>query len=204
MNKMKILAFSDLHSSAAAIKSIEKKAKSADIIVCAGDFTFFEQGMRQVLRRLNAIGKTVLIVHGNHESEERARASSRGLKNLVFIHKGEYRKNELLFIGYGGGGFSLRDRGLEGFVKKYAKKGKNLIFITHAPPYKTRLDYIYGSHRGCKSTRDFIDKAQPLIVICGHFHETAGMKQEIGKTLVVNAGPKGIILKIGSQLPLKI
>ena len=192
---MKILAFSDLHSSAAALRSIEKKAKGADIVVCAGDFTFFEQGMKQVLKKLNMLGKTVLLVQGNHEEEERVRAACRGLKNLAFIHKGEYRKDGFTFIGYGGGGFSLRDAGLERFVKKY-EKGKNIVLVTHAPPYRTKLDYIYGSHRGCKSTRDFIDRAQPLTVICGHFHETAGMKEEVGRTLVVNAGPKGQIIKV--------
>ena len=191
---MNILTFSDMHASAAALKSIEKKAKGADIIVCAGDFTFFEQGMKQVLKKLNMIGKTVLLVHGNHETEKRARAACKGLKNLAFIHKAEYRKDGFIFIGYGGGGFSLRDAGLERFVKKY-EKGKNIILVTHAPPYKTKLDYIYGSHRGCKSTRDFIDRARPLLVICGHFHETAGMKEKVGRTLVVNAGPKGILMQ---------
>jgi len=38
---MKILAFVDVHGSAACLKEIEKKSKKVDIILCAGDLTVF-------------------------------------------------------------------------------------------------------------------------------------------------------------------
>ncbi|MBW3023162.1 metallophosphoesterase, partial [Candidatus Woesearchaeota archaeon] len=39
---MKILAFADPHASLPALKEVEKKAKDADVILCAGDISIFE------------------------------------------------------------------------------------------------------------------------------------------------------------------
>ena len=66
---MHILAFVDSHGMADAMKELERKAKFADIILCAGDFTIFERDMDKVLKRMNSFGKPVLLIHGNHESE---------------------------------------------------------------------------------------------------------------------------------------
>ena len=63
------------------------------------------------------------------------------------------------------------------------------IFVTHSPPVKTKLDKIFwGGHVGSKVVRNFIEKFQPDLVICGHIHEARGV-DTIGKTLVINPGP---------------
>ena len=56
---MKLLAFVDMHGSLKALRSIEKKAKKADLLVCAGDLTIFEQGMGYLLHELDKLGKPV-------------------------------------------------------------------------------------------------------------------------------------------------
>ena len=44
-----------------------------------------------------------------------------------------------------------------------------------------------GKHVGDEIIREFIEKYQPQVAICGHMHETQGTDQ-IKKSLVINAG----------------
>ncbi len=63
------------------------------------------------------------------------------------------------------------------------QKGKKIVFVTHPPVYHTRLDHLPMGHRGNKSTRKFIEEAQPDLVLCGHFHENEKKQDKIKKTL---------------------
>jgi len=65
---MKILAFVDVHEDIKALNKIIDKSHIADLLVCAGDLTDFEQNMDLMLSMLNRIGKPVLIIPGNHET----------------------------------------------------------------------------------------------------------------------------------------
>jgi len=63
------------------------------------------------------------------------------------------------------------------------------IVIAHYSPYGTKTDIAYnGAHIGKKYLRRFIEKYQPLLLLCGHVHESRGV-DEIGKTKIVNPGP---------------
>src|SRR5210317_1760732 len=111
---MKILAFIDMHGSLSALKKIKHKAKHADIIVCGGDFTIFEQGMKHFLEEFNKLKKPLLIIHGNHEEEQELRhLCHEKYKNLFFLHKKHFIKDDVIFLGWGGGGFSKKDKEFE-------------------------------------------------------------------------------------------
>jgi Icc-related predicted phosphoesterase len=200
---MKILAFTDLHLSSYAFKKIKSKVKkqNPDLLVCAGDISIFEEGLNLILSRLNKLKKKLLIIHGNHESARTLGKSCKKYKNLVFIHKKHYKQNNYLFLGYGGGGFSLTEPGFSKTGRKFSRiirknKDKKIIFITHAPPYKTKVDLIVGSHCGNKTFRNFITKNKVDLHICGHLHETFNKKDKIRKTEIINPGPYGKIIKI--------
>ena len=202
---MKLLAFVDMHGSLKALRSIEKKAKKADLLVCAGDLTIFEQGMGYLLHELDKIGKPVLLIDGNHESVEDMRKACSLFKNTVFIHKRAYKIGNYLFLGYGGGGFSMVDKSFEKGSKLFEKeinkrrktdKNIKIILVTHAPPYQTKIDRIMGSPCGNKSIKKFILKVKPDLAISGHLHENAGKEDKIGKTKVINPGPFGKIVNI--------
>lgn len=193
---MKLLCFSDIHGSTAALNAVKKKAKKADLLVCAGDFTVFEEGMEMVLQKLNEMGKKVLLIPGNHEDPKLLRQVCKLFDNIIYIHKKTYTKDSYFFIGHGGGGFSPVDKEFESWSKKIRiPKGKKAIFVTHAPPYNTKLDFIW-EHRGNKSYRKFIAKRQPILAVSGHFHETQGKEDKIKKTRLINPGPKGKIVQI--------
>ncbi|MBU0471342.1 MAG: metallophosphoesterase [Nanoarchaeota archaeon] len=195
---MKILAFTDHHGSPEDFKEVARKAKSADIIICGGDFTIFEHEIEYIMEQINNLPKKVLIIHGNHEDEETVRFLANHFKNVEFIHKGYYEIKDYLFIGYGGGGFSTTDPEFEELSKQFKQimKGKKTILITHGPPYGTKTDKIGMGYVGNKSFTKFIKEAQPEIVICGHIHETFGKRDNIGKSKVINPGPEGEIIEL--------
>ena len=203
---MKILAFTDLHGHIRLLKGMRKKAANADIIVCAGDFTVFQTNMKKVLEEINRLGKEagkkVLLINGNHEDERAVEKLCSRLESIVFIHKKIYScnsgKKSFLFAGYGGMGFSMRDKGFERFAKGLAglAKKRNLILVTHAPPYGCRLDNLWARDCGNMSITAFIMKEKPLLSISGHFHEHFGDEDKIGRTKVVNPGPEGRIIEL--------
>lgn len=196
---MKILAFVDIHGSTTAMEKIEEKARHSDILVCAGDLTIFEQNLEPLLKRLDKIGKPVLMIHGNHEFEKNIEKVCSTLKNVHFIHKKVYKTGNYKFLGYGGGGFSLEDSGFDSAARIFNKEitsQNKVILVTHAPPYNTNIDKIEKSHHGNKTIRRFIDKSHVDLVVSGHLHETGGKEDIIKKARIINPGPHGKIIEV--------
>ena len=198
---MKILAFIDMHGSVTALKKIKKKSQNCDIIVCGGDFTIFEQNMEKLLKEFSKLKKEVLMIHGNHEEEELLRHFCHKYKNIHFIHGTHFIYKDVVFLGWGGGGFSLRDKEFEKKGKKFKKflhnhKDKAFVLVTHAPPHNTKLDKIGKDHVGNKSIRNFIKDNKVDLGISGHIHENDGKMDKIGKSTVIHPGREGKILKI--------
>lgn len=200
---MKILAFVDMHGSHKALEKIKKRVKKADIIVCAGDISIFEQRIEYFLEQFNRLKKPFLIIPGNHETAEDIKAASLFFENIINLHKKVYIKENYLFMGYGEGGFSIVDKGFnktakkfEKRIKKFSKDDKKIVLVTHAPPYKTKIDKIMNEPCGNKSIKNFILKVKPDLVIAGHLHENAGKEDKIGKIKIMNPGPFGKIINI--------
>lgn len=210
---MKVLVFADMHGSDAALKKIETKAKQAGLLVCLGDFTIFGQRQQKILKKLDDLGTLCLVIHGNHESAADVAADCQKLKlkNVLFVHKKVLRVGHLIFIGYGGDGFSLRDKAFENIyasrflqgMKKYkdviAKEGKKdakTILLLHGPPYGSKVDAIGDQHCGNKSFRDFYLKHKIDYVFSGHIHESAGAVEHIKSTTLMNPGPFGVLLEM--------
>lgn len=207
---MRILFFTDIHGSTRHLNEIVEKSHHADIIVCPGDLTIFENGLDEILKKLNSIGKPVLVIHGNHESEQTMEAVSMRYKNIHFIHELHYIFEDVIFFGYGGGGFSTMDgafdKAANNFMKEYDKlckkenKNLRLILVTHAPPYGTAIDDMGDGrmvwHVGCKNFTAFIRIHQPILAVSGHIHETFEMEEKLGNTLMFNPGPRGRIIDL--------
>jgi hypothetical protein len=47
-----------------------------------------------------------------------------------------------------------------------------------------------GIHVGSTAVREFVERRQPDVVICGHIHEARGTDR-LGKTKIVNCGKAG-------------
>jgi len=200
---MKILAFTDLHLSRSAYRRIKLKTRfyRPDLLVCAGDISIFEEGLDEILERLNRLGKKLVIIHGNHESETNMKKLCKQYKNIEFLHKSHAVHDQCLFLGYGGGGFALVEPEFNTTGKKFSKlikknKDKKVIFITHAPPYGTKVDLVLDQHCGNKTFTDFIKKNKINYHICGHLHENFGKTDIINGTTIMNPGPYGKLIRI--------
>lgn len=192
---MKILAFTDMHGSLPALRKVRKAAKEADIIVCCGDFTIFEDNIDYFLNEFNEFGKEVLLVHGNHEDEEITQALCKMFPNIRFMHEKRYVFKGIEFVGYGGGGFSTTDSHFEKIKKELSFKSKKTVFITHQPPYGA-VDIVSKKHCGSKTLASFVKAEKPALMLCGHLHENFNKKEVMGVTMVMNPGPAGTIIQL--------
>ena len=203
---MKLLAFADMHGSMKALKSITSlaKTKRPDYILCAGDFTVFEQNIVGILKSLDQLRIPVLMIPGNHETGDRLKELCKKHRYIIYLNKGVLETKDAVFIGNEGNGFSIDD-------PKFRKWGidvlkdlrtrdfgnKKIVLMTHAPPYGTNTDRILEDHCGNKAVREFIEKLQPDIAVCGHLHECSGKTDHLKKTRIINPGPYGKIIQLG-------
>ncbi|MFX0097861.1 MAG: hypothetical protein ACFE7E_08900, partial [Candidatus Hodarchaeota archaeon] len=59
-------------------------------------------------------------------------------------------------------------------VSSYDKR----IMITHAPPFELR-DLTKRGHAGSRAIREAYERAEPLALVCGHIHESAGKEKNV-------------------------
>src|SRR3989344_348870 len=104
---MRVLAFSDLHGGKEAYRNLVAKARKfkPDFVFCLGDFTVFEQGIENELRKISLLCKSVLVVHGNHETEGNVSRICRKFRSLSFVHKKIVSIGDYTVVSHGGGGF---------------------------------------------------------------------------------------------------
>ncbi|MFT7615733.1 MAG: Icc-related predicted phosphoesterase [Candidatus Woesearchaeota archaeon] len=195
---MRILAFADLHADMDAFAQLEKKAKKheVELIVCAGDFTIFGMHTKEIFEKIAALPVPVILIHGNHENENQVKKFATEHKNVIWLHKDTHEYKNFVFIGFGGGGFSKTEPGFVEFAKNHMNK-KNVILVTHQPPFETNLDRLDEDwYVGNSDFKEFIEQVQPIVAISGHIHDNEYKKDVIKKTLLINPGPVGRVLEI--------
>ncbi len=140
----------------------------------------------------------MFIVPGNHEDES-LEEDCKNLKHITYVHKALYQHKGYSFLFYGLNGFDMDDM----YAKKFfdtamedVKKNQIVVFVSHGPPYGTKLDELEGQHVGDRELLKAINKYKPQLCICGHIHPNFGKHQVIKHTLVINPGPTGKILEI--------
>ncbi|MBI5472231.1 MAG: metallophosphoesterase [Ignavibacteriae bacterium] len=80
--------------------------------------------------------------------------------------------------------------------------------IPHSPPINTQLDITHsGKHLGSTAVREFIERSQPDVAICGHIHEARGV-DVIGRSQIVNCGPVGkgcyVLITVDDQISISL
>jgi len=198
MYKMRILVFTDIHSSKAIISRLIEKSKDVDILVTPGDLTDLGKNLEEVFKLFEKAGKKLVVVPGNHEDYQELSRLSRKYRYIIDVHLKKSKIGDVVFFGHGGGGFSHIDHKLEETMKnlKFDEKEK-LVFITHGPPYGTKLDKLeHLGFRGSKTAAEFIKKFQPDFCFCGHLHENERKIDKIGKTVIINPGKYGMVIEV--------
>ncbi|WP_462326565.1 metallophosphoesterase family protein [Desulfobaculum sp.] len=63
-----------------------------------------------------------------------------------------------------------------------------LLLVAHDPPFETAADKLPGGmHVGSRAVREFIERVQPDVCLCGHIHEARAV-DHLGATTIVNPG----------------
>jgi len=91
--------------------------------------------------------------------------------------------------------------------------GPKVIAAIHCPPSGLNLDVCLGYRRvGSDSVRKWIEREQPLLVLCGHIHESPWVsntwKAKLGNTTIIqpgqdNPGTVFVDIKIGKRVEAK-
>lgn len=200
---MKLVAFTDIHADFDAARKVCSLAKreKVDLMLCAGDMTLFGNGLPDMIKIFD-IGIPLLMIAGNHETFWQIKEIGKRFSFIENIHLKPFRKDNIIFFGCGGSGITpnntpneMREENFKDMLSRFRNEKGNLILATHEPPYNTKLDFI-GKHKGSRQIRKFIEENQPLYSICGHFHENEGKQDKIGKTVIINPGPKGKIIEL--------
>lgn len=203
---MKLLVISDLHAHNDVLDKMDEQFKAADAVIFAGDFAecFKPETGKDALEKLCSKHENIFAVLGNCDNEdfmEDLDNQDINVEKALVFHEG------LAFAGSGGGtkftGKTEFEREENECLSDFdivtnsveqsgdASLWKSLILISHNPPVADKLDSFDGVHHaGSQKFTDFINKNQPLAVICGHIHEGTGI-EKMGETVVINPGSLG-------------
>lgn len=191
------IAFGDVHNNTERLDGIEGLAEARGVIL-TGDLTFAggAADAQKVLDAVAARGKIAAAQIGNMD-----KAGVTALlqeKNLNLHGRAVKLHPSITAIGVGGSNktpFNTPSEFSEAEIAEVLQKAlqeagdyEHLILVAHAPPINTECDKLAnGAHAGSRAVRDFIERVQPSLCLCGHIHEAMGMDQ-IENTPVINPG----------------
>jgi uncharacterized protein len=198
---MRILAFSDLHTSVGDAARLAAASADADLVIGAGDFASVHSGLVPTIEALSAIVRPVLLVPGNNETDAALRDACEGWASATVLHGEGAEVDGVAFWGLGAGvpitpwdwSFDL-DEPAAGAMLEGAPEG--CVLVVHSPP-RGHVDVSgAGRHLGSEAILGAIEAKRPPLAVCGHIHESWGQESRIGPTRVVNLGPTGKLLEI--------
>lgn len=200
---MKLLLFSDLHCDTAAARRLVERAGQADVVIGAGDFANVRRGIERTIEVLKAINRPAILVPGNSESVEELQAACQGWPTAHVLHGAGVTIEGVSFYGLGGavpitpfGSWSYDFSEAEA-AKLLAGCPAGCVLISHSPPKGVLDADSIGRNLGSTAVRAVIEQKQPVLVVCGHIHASAGQQDTIDATVVINAGPEGVVWELG-------
>jgi len=201
---MKVLIFSDIHGDARALE--KTIAQPADLYISAGDLSTFGRGLDRCGEILKPLGERLWALPGNHETHEEMRTLCAKFGFVDFhcqVRKLPSRNGPTHWAGLGYSNITPFNTPGEYSEDEIAEalsafEGKNpLYLVVHFPPRDSKLDeFAPGKHAGSPALRAWVQRDQPTFLFCGHIHETAGMRDQIGATQCINVGKKGYTVEL--------
>lgn len=206
----RIYAFTDPHSDPYVGRAIVAACarEKPDLVVCAGDITWFGEHFEEFLRRLSEIGETIYFVPGNHESRAQ---THRIVTEHPFMRDVSFTTVKTKKIRIGGlpgndtAFWPGPTKGEEDVVETAKsiwgdfKTEMPLLFLTHYPPSGTGVSGTSRSSPdsgGSRLVRKIVEAIKPPLVVCGHYHQDFGKEAWLGRTRIVNPGPDGMVLDV--------
>jgi Icc-related predicted phosphoesterase len=204
---MRLLVFSDLHRDLSAARGVAKRAPEADVVVGAGDYATKREGLAGVIRELRKIDRPTVLVAGNSESVEELRRACDGWAAAHVLHGESVHINDVTFFGVGCavpttpfGAWSV-DLDEQQAAELLQPCPQGAVLVSHSPPHGHVDRASTGQHLGSTAVLETVRRTRPALVVCGHIHDAWGQQVEIDGVPVLNAGPAGMIVDLGSDGP---
>jgi Icc-related predicted phosphoesterase len=200
---VKLLAFSDLHRDLGQAERLVERSSEADVVIAAGDFASVHEGLDEAIGALSAISVETILVPGNNETEDALRSACEGWDAATVLHGQGTEIDGTQFFGLGAGipvtpwdwSFDLDE---DQAAEKLAGCPEGAVLVVHSPPKGHCDQSSAGDHLGSTAILEAIEAKQPQLAVCGHIHESWGAESEIGPTRVLNLGPGGTAIELGS------
>ncbi|WP_442506326.1 metallophosphoesterase family protein [Novipirellula sp. SH528] len=199
---MKYLCFSDLHCDKSAAEKLVTMSENVDVVIGAGDFANQHRGISDTLNILSAIRKPSVLVPGNGETFEELKEAAKAWEAATVLHGNGCELAGVHFWGVGGGipvtpfGEWSYDFDEDQAADMLAGCPQEGILVVHSPPIDSVDHDTGGRVRGSKAIRGVVEAREPKLVVCGHIHSDWGKQVQIGPSLVLNAGPSGVVVDI--------
>jgi Icc-related predicted phosphoesterase len=202
---MRLLLFSDLHCDLDAARHIVAQSAECDVLIGAGDFASVRRGLQRTVDVLQAASRPAVLVPGNNESPDELLEACRGWPAAHVLHGSGVQLGGISFFGLGGGvpvtpfgdwSFDLTE---EEAAARLAGCPRHAVLVSHSPPKDAVDRSSTGQHLGSTAVRQAITQKEPLLVVCGHIHESAGQQAMVGRTTVINAGPAATPWELGDR-----
>jgi uncharacterized protein len=201
---VKVLIFSDIHGDVRALE--QAVAQPADVYISAGDLSTFGRGLDRCGEILKPLGQRLWALPGNHETHQQMRAFCVKFGFFDFhrqMRTLQSRAGETHWAGLGYSNITPFNTPGEYSEDEIAaalsvfEGVKPLYLVVHFPPRDTKLDeFAPGKHAGSLALREWVLRVQPALLFCGHIHESAGLRDQIGATQCVNVGKNGYAIEI--------
>lgn len=200
--KTKILAIGDIHGDTGLAKKLAERAKKEDVdlVILAGDLTFFENSTKNIIGPFLKANKEVLLIPGNHESEETIEMLSEIYPNTKNIHGMSFKKGKVGFFGAGGANMlanKTQDKEIFNMLKKgyeEVKDTKKRVMVTHMHHEGSKAEF--SGFKGSQGIKKAIEYFKPNILISAHIHEAGGLIEKLGNTKIINVSRNPAIFEI--------
>ncbi len=196
---MRVLIFSDIHGDTRALARVV--AQPADLYISAGDLSTFGRGLEPCGQTLHPLGQRLWVLPGNHETAEQS-GEFCVRHGFVDFHRQvrEFGGRRWAGLGYSNPTpFNTPGEYTEAEIAKALialEAPAPFYLVVHFPPHGTALDRVWlGKHAGSRVLREWVEHVQPAYLFCGHIHECAGKREQIGATQCVNVGKAGFLLE---------
>ena len=197
---MRLLAFSDLHRDRRQAARLVEMASRADVVVGVGDYASNRLGLVRTIDALRGVSKPTVLIPGNNETDAALWRACAGFAGATVLHGEATEIDGKCFFGLGGGvpptplpwSFDLSEDEAAGVL---ARCPTGAILVVHSPP-RGCVDQVFGRHLGSRAVRAAIEEKGPRLVLCGHIHQAWRQEGVVGKSRVVNVGPKGMYFDV--------
>lgn len=204
---MKLLLFSDLHRDVEAAQRLVQQAaaQDVDVAVGAGDFASMRRGLNDTIDVLRELPCPCVLVAGNAETDTELQGACAGWEQAHVLHGSGAEIGGVVFFGLGGAipvtpfgswSFDLDEETASELLRGCPEQ---CVLVTHSPPLGVVDRSSTGRQLGSRAIRSVIETQQPLLSVCGHIHDQWEQTERIGRTPVVNAGPRGVIWQLAQE-----